>query len=309
MLALQWSGWRLGEPHLQTGMSLKRSFQKKLKDVLFGCHYVSAYDLTDTALNRNLEILEESRLQCLWGYPGSLYFLARRAIEKGWNRPLKSIVTWGDNLLPAYRKTIEQAFRARVLDTYGCGEGIQVSAQCEHGLHYHIHALDTVVEFLDDHGGPVAPGQRGRIVLTRLHPGPMPLIRYEVGDVGVPGGGERCSCGRGLPLMKSIDGRTTDVVITPAGNRLIVHFFTGILEYFREIDTFQVVQETVEDLVVRIVPTKEWRPESEESIRAALVQKGISGMKVHIETVKEIPLTPGGKRRFIISKVGPVRSG
>ena len=165
-----------------------------------------------------------------------------------------------------------------------------------------------VVEFLDEHGAPVAPGQRGRIVLTRLHPGPMPLIRYEVGDVGVPGGGERCSCGRGLPMMKSIDGRTTDVVVTPAGNRLIVHFFTGILEYFREIDTFQVVQETVEDLVVRIVPTKEWRSESEESIRAALVKQGISGMKVHIETVKEIPLTPGGKRRFIISKVGPARS-
>jgi phenylacetate-CoA ligase len=108
--------------------------------------------------------------------------------------------------------------------------------------------------------------------------------------------------------MRSVDGRITDVVVTPAGNRLIVHFFTGILEHFREIDTFQVVQETAADLVVRIVPTKEWRLESEECIRAALVNPGISGMKVHIETVKEIPLTAGGKRRFVISKVGPARS-
>ena len=104
-------------------------------------------------------------------------------------------------------------------------------------------------------------------------------------------------------MLEDIQGRLTDVVVTPAGNRLIVHFFTGILEYFTEIDTFQVVQETADNLVLRILPTKTFSRETEAKVRTALVEKGLHGMKIDIEAVASIPLTPGGKRRFIINKL------
>src|SRR5262249_27147324 len=128
-----------------------------------------------------------------------------------------------------------------------------------------------------------------------------PLIRYRVGDVGIAGNGRRCSCGRGYDLMGSIQGRDTDVVITPAGNRLIVHFFTGILEHFSEIESFQVVQESMESMVIRIVPTQQFSEESSDRIVAALQEKGATGLRIKIELVNQIPLTPGGKRRFVIS--------
>ena len=82
-----------------------------------------------------------------------------------------------------------------------------------------------------------------------------------------------------------------------------MHFFTGILEYFPEIDSFQVVQETLDTMVVRIVPTKQFSLESRERIVSALREKGATGILIQIELVDEIPLTPGGKRRFVISKV------
>src|SRR5215207_8235542 len=135
------------------------------------CHYVSAYDLSEPHLDQSLALLDRFKVQHLWGYPGSLYCLARRALENGWNIPLTSIVTWGDNLYPHYRKTIEQAFKARVTDTYGCGEGIQIAAQCGQGSTYHQHTLDVIVEYLDNASNPVEPGQQGNLVLTRLHPG------------------------------------------------------------------------------------------------------------------------------------------
>jgi phenylacetate-CoA ligase len=304
LLALEWAGWNIGEPHLQTGMTPERGLEKRLKDLFLGCHYVSAYDLSDARLDHNLELIDRHRLRHVWGYPGSLYYLARRALARGWSQPLKSVVTWGDNLFPHYRRTIEAAFRTRVNDTYGCAEGIQVSAQCGTGDAYHVHMLDVVVEFVDDDGRPVKDGVPGNVVLTRLHPGPMPLIRYKVGDLGsaVPQGITQCGCGRGFQIISAPQGRNTDVVITPSGNRLIVHFFTGVLELFTEIDSFQVVQENSDDLLLRVVPTPDWRALLEQRLVAALRARGLTDMRITVELVKELPLSPGGKRRFVINK-------
>jgi phenylacetate-CoA ligase len=301
MLALEWAGWRIGEAHFQTGMTLDRKRWRWAKDKLLRCHYVSAYDLTDAALDRHLAAIEKKHIRLIGGYPGSIYHLARRAAEQGWSQPIRSVVTWGDNLYDHYRATIEQVFQAPVFDTYGCAEGIQVSAQCEQG-NYHIHNLDVIVEYLDGDDQPVPPGESGQLVLTRLHPGPMPLIRYRVGDVGVSAGQRICACGRGFELMESIAGRDTDIIVTPAGNRLIVHFFTGIIEHYREVKSFQVVQHEPGSILLRIAPAAGYTPEIGERIVEQLQEKG-ADCAIQIELVEDIPLTSGGKRRFVISEL------
>jgi len=281
---------------------LNRNLSRRLKDLLLRCSYVSAFDLRDSHLDDCLENMDRNSIEHLWGYPGSLYFLARRALQKGWNRPLQSIVTWGDTLFPHYRKTIEQAFAKRVLDTYGCAEGMHIAAQCNVQDHYHIHSLDVIVEFLDDEGKPASPNQPSHIVVTRLHPGPTPLIRYRVGDIGVAGSTRICKCGRGFEVLASIQGRDTDVVLTPSGNRLIVHFFTGIMEHFSEIDSFQVVQETLDSIEVRVVPREEFSSELQDRIVKALKEKGAQDLQIDVIPVHEIPQSVSGKRRFVISK-------
>ena len=303
LLALEWAGWTIGEPHLQTGMTLNRDLPKRIKDALLNCHYVSAYDLTDSHLDLSLDMLEQHSIRHLWGYPGSLYFLARRAIERGWNRQLQSIVTWGDNLHEHYRRTIEEAFKVRISDAYGCSEGMNISAQCGVGNTYHLHTLDVIVEYLDEKGEPVSPSQVGNLIVTRLHPGPMPLLRYKVGDLGIAGEVGQCACGRGYDTMQSIQGRETDIVHTQSGNRLIVHFFTGILEHFKEIESFQVIQENLDSIELRVVPAQEFSAETGERVVAALREKG-ADLNIEIEIVKEIPLPPSGKRRFVLSKLG-----
>ncbi len=302
MLALEWSGWQIGEPHLQTGMTLTRSWDRRLKDRLLRCHYFSAYNLDDKHLDEILEEINRFKLKHIWGYPGSLFYLARRAQEVGWNQPLKSAVTWGDTLFPHYRNLIASVFKTKVYDTYGCAEGIQIAAQCEFG-NYHLHALDAVVEFLDDQGQPVEAGELGNIVVTRLHPGPMPLIRYAIGDLGVPSDEKSCPCGRGFPLMQSIQGRSADIVTTPSGNRLIVHFFTGVLEHFSEVDSFQVVQSRADQITVKVIPHSDPTPSLAARIVDALKEKGASDLEILIDYVDEIPLPPTGKHRFVISQI------
>lgn len=307
LLALEWAGWRMGERHLQTGMTLNRTPEKRLKDALLRCHYFSAFDLRDESLDRALDLLDRHEIRHLWGYPGSLFQLARRAAERGWSSPLRTVITWGDNLYPAFRAQMERTFGTRVTDTYGCAEGMQISAQCGEGT-YHVHSLDVVVDYTDDQGNPVPAGTPGNIVLTRLHPGPMPLIRYRVGDVGIAGPEAPCPCGRGFERMASIQGRDTDHITTPDGNRLIVHFFTGILEHVTEIESFQVVQDLPDAIRLRVVPASGIGLDEEARIRSLLWEKGAQSLRIDIEVVDEIPLTAGGKRRFVINNLRPPAS-
>ena len=304
MLSLEWSGWQIGEPHMQTGMTLHRNLPRRMKDRMLRSTYISAFDLDDAHVDRALDLLDQKQIEHLWGYAASLYYFALRAQARGWNRPLRSTVTWGDNLYPHFRQAIESAFGTTVLDTYGIGEGIQVSAQCGCGGTYHVHTLDAIVEYLDDDGNPVPPGEPANLILTRLHAGPMPLIRYRVGDMGIRGDQTPCPCGRGFDRMKAILGRDTDVVVTPSGNRLIVEFFNGIVDDIPEIDSFQVIQETVDSVHVKLVPAEGYSKRTEKELVDAMLRSGADGLSIDIESVPEI-VPIGGKRRYVISKLSP----
>jgi phenylacetate-CoA ligase len=304
LLSLQWAGWRFGERHMQTGVNLRRSSDRTLKDFFLGCSYVSALDLTEDTMDAVLDRMDRKRIRHLWGYPRSIYFLARRARGRGWDQPLRSVVTWGDNLYEHYRRTIEGAFRTRVFDTYGCGEGFQVAAQCGVDQTYHVHDLDVILELLDGEGRPVGPGRAGNVVVTRLHPGPMPLIRYQVGDVAVRGPLEACSCGRQFERLVGIEGRDTEIVVTPSGGRLSAQVFAELLDVFPEMATLQVVQTDTSAIVVRVVPAEprgsiDW----ETRIQSALKQRGAHDLRIAVEIVDDIPRTPSGKRRLVINNV------
>ena len=303
-LRAEMSGWDIGDPHLQTGMSLERGLVKTLKDNLLRCHYSSAFDLSNDVLDRFLDVLSSKHLKYIMGYPGSIYHIALRAKEVGFDYELHGVVTWGDNLYQHYRETIEEVFSCRVTDTYGIGEGIQVAAQCdakEGG--YHVFMPHVIVEIVDDNGVAVAPGEMGHILLTRLYPGAMPLIRYRVGDLGIKSVVEKCPCGRGSEMLDSIEGRDTDVIVTPSGNRLIVHFFTGILEYYSSVNTFRIVQESIEDLRIEIVANDDFTDQDWESITEEIHRKGDAGLNIKLDIVDEIAMPANGKRRFVVSEI------
>jgi phenylacetate-CoA ligase len=309
LLSLEWAGWRFGEPHLQLGSETRRSPQHRLKDFFLGCHYVSVFDVHDDNRNGCLDIvldrIEANGLKHLWGFPRSLYFIARRAIERGWNTPLSSIVTWGDGLYSHYRKTLETAFHTRVFDTYGCAEGFQVSAQCGVEQNYHVHALDVIVELLDDHEKPVAPGDRGNVIVTRLHPGPMPLIRYRVGDVAVRSLEKACPCGRGFERLGSVDGRDSEAVFTPRGDRLTSQHFAAVLESCPEIIAIQVLQEQPDSIVVWVVPANEHRGSAEwrSKVLSTLQSNGARELRIDLKIVDDIPLVAPAKRPLVVNKL------
>lgn len=308
LLRADYSGWRIGDAIFQTGVSPDRGIVKKAKDKLLRVEYRSAFDLSNEALDNNLHIIEKKAIRYIMGYPGSIYLLAKRANYNGFKEKINGIVTWGDNLYAHYRRQIEEQFECRVTDTYGCGEGIQIAAQCgcQEGC-YHVFMPHVIVEITKE-GIPVSGGETGEILLTRLNPGVMPLIRYHVGDIGKKSSRTSCSCGRGLEILESIDGRDTDIVLTPNGNRLIVHFFTGIFEYYPSIDTFQVIQNKTGEITINIVPRKDFSNKDWEKIEHEIRDKGDKDLIINLNIVKEIPVESSNKRRFVISKISQDRT-
>jgi phenylacetate-CoA ligase len=292
----------MGQPHLQTGMSLNRGMTKRLKDLLFRCTYTSAFDLTDTAAEAMVRHIDRRGIRALFGYASSIYVLAKFLEARGLQRQLDCIFTWGDSLFPHYRDLIERVFLCRVNDCYGLGEGLQCAAQCEHhdALHEAMHGV--IMEIVDHNGLPVPVGELGRVVVTRLTPGPMPLIRYDTGDVAhfVQGS---CSCGRALRRVSRIYGRATDIVTTPAGDRLIVHFFTQIFEMIPQIAQFQVRQERPEAITILYVKGTGFEESVLGRIQGEIRANCAYPLEIEFVPVEVIPLERSNKRRFVVSHV------
>ena len=302
LLYLSWGGFAMGKPHLQTGMSLRRGLVRSVKDFLFGCTYMSGFGLTDDKVEEALRKIQRRRVRMIMGYASSLYVIARYLQKTNRRLSMQSAFTWGDSLFPHYRELIEATIGCRVTDCYGLGEGLQCAAQCEEygALHEHMHGV--IVEIVDGRGQPVPEGELGHVVVTRLEPGPMPLIRYDTGDAAsfLPG---VCSCGRLLRRLSRIQGRATDIVTTPGGDRLIVHVFTQIFEMIPEIRQFQVRQTDPAAIRILYVPATGFTPAILDGIRTEIGRHCAQPPRIDFEAVKDIPLEASNKRRFVVSSV------
>jgi phenylacetate-CoA ligase len=209
----------------------------------------------------------------------------------------KAVFTTTATLFPHYRRTIEQAFGCKVYDNYACSEVSHVAAQCNESEGLHVSEENVMVEVVDGYE-PVAEGEDGKILLTNLNGFSMPFIRYDVGDLGTVLDDE-CSCGRELGLIKVI-GREYEHFLNNDGS------FTSLkdLETFFEdvpLQDFQIVQETCDDIVVKIVPKHEYTLAHSEFISKNLKMRGSAN--VQVELVGSIPLGSSGKIERVVKSV------
>ena len=89
------------------------------------------------------------------------------------------------------------------------------------------------------------------MICTGLFNFAMPLIRYKVGDVAIPLD-EKCSCGRMLPLVKSIEGRIDDMILTPEGRFISPASMSLAFEFAKNIKEAQIVQNAKEKIELKL---------------------------------------------------------
>ena len=299
-LMWEWAGFRLGDPLLQTGMTPDRGVVKRIKDVMLRTTYVEAFGVTDELAAQVLSSKAARRSRIFGGYASSLYVFARAAARRGLEVHFEAVISWGDKMFPEYRSLIESTFRTQVFDTYGTTEGIAVGAQRDL-QQYYVLSPHIVLELLDGQDRPVPVGELGRVVVTRLDSRAMPLVRYELGDLAVAGV-RPPDAELQLPVLDRVIGRDTDIVETPSGRHLIVHTFTGIFEFFHEIEQFRIVQREPSGIVVEYLPRAGYSPEVEAKLENRLREVIDEPFDIRFEQVDHIPTSPSGKPQIVVSE-------
>jgi len=239
-------------------------------------------------------------------YPSMLAILSHSDVS-GINPRL--IFTVSETLPQHYRILVRRAFGVEINDAYGSVEFSRLAFECNEHSGLHMITDRAVLEFLND-GEQVSPGEPGEIIVTGLYNYTMPLIRYNLGDVGVPSD-ERCACGRNWPLIKSIQGRTTDYIVLPDRKKITT---SGVWQcVYHEIvvspfcfSQFQIVQEKIKKFLLKFVRGKEFDAKVimkiKQNIEEYFLRLGYE-VTIDVRIVDDIPMDRTGKRRSIISLV------
>jgi phenylacetate-CoA ligase len=260
--------------------------------------YMSSYHLSPDFIPYYLKALRKYRVKYLWGYSSSLYALAHEALRQNGRLQMKVAITNAEPLFDYQRETIAKAFSCAVHETYGMSEMVTAASECQDGR---LHLWPEVgwTEVLDQ-DEPASTG-RGDLVCTGLLNTDMPLIRYRLGDHGMLASwGEACGCGRTLPLMASLEGRSDDLLYTMDGRT--VGRLDPVFKARLPIRGAQIIQEALNRVRVRYVPTQEFTPDVGLSIVRRL-QDRMGKVDVILEAVHEIPRSPNGKFRAVICNI------
>lgn len=228
----------------------------------------------------------------LYGPPSYLLRVGEAGARLG---SVRLVFTSAEMLDGMTRGRLEEAFQAPVLDVYGCTEAKEIAWQCGERGAYHINAEWLVVEVVDDADRSAA--DEGAILVTSLYNRGMPLIRYRIGDTGRLLE-ERCRCGRGLPLMIPVLGRSVDYVRLADGGAVSPYSLTCAVENVPGMRQYQIVQEPSGDVRVRVVPAGDFGDEEARAVKEAL-EPVLPGITIRVEWVRSIPREASGKYRIV----------
>lgn len=300
----EWNGYKLGDPILQTGMSEKRGLLKKLKDIFLNTTYIRAFDLSEKRVLKILLKAARKKKILFFGYASSLFEISKIAQKNNIKLDIRLAMSQGDKLFNHYTTKINEVFGCDVVEDYGLNEGFMVGQKADIPYFY-IYTPSVFVEILDEYDQPLPDGVLGRIVLTKLDGFAMPLIRYDSGDIGslLPLDEYPENRRFNFPLLKNLIGRNTDIIETKNGNKLTVHSFTGVFEFYEEIEQFQVILVKADCLTLKYIPSALFReaviPMIEEKLRLLM---GID-LKFSWVKVLSIPTSKSGKPQILINNL------
>lgn len=277
---------------------------RALRDRMLRTKLLPAFEMSEAKLDGFLAEIRARRPKMLFGYPSALSHIARHADARGIRMNdlgIRVAFVTSERLYDEQRNQISKTFGCPVANGYGGRDAGFIAHQCPAGG-MHITAEDIIVEIVGQDGQVLPPGESGEIVVTHLATRDFPFIRYRTGDVATLDT-KSCSCGRGLPLIREIQGRTTDFVVTHDGAVMHGLALIYILRDLPEVKAFKIVQESREHTRVLVVPEHELEKDIAAKIERGFKARLGQDVTIDIEVVPEIPAEKSGKFRYVVSKV------
>ena len=235
-------------------------------------------------------------------YPSMLTLLATEIRENKISgiRP-RFIIAISETLTNSMRKRLSEDFNSEIVRHYGSEEFGSMAFECKKHSGYHIISDHVIMEFLKD-GKDVSFGESGEVVITGLSNHAMPLIRYKIGDIAIPLK-ERCSCGRGWPLIKEVEGRQDDYLLMPSG-KIISPRMINVIENIPGIKAYKTIQENRKKITVKLVKNNHFSNQTISEIKKQ-IKIGCLGENIEVDVVltDKIPTERSGKIRTIVSNI------
>jgi len=294
---------------------LKKGLMKNLSPYFSLKNYQLLY--TGEEPKKLLDQIEKFNPELIIGYTSVLMGLATLK-NKGKGKAVrpKYIVSSGEVLDSYSREYIEEAFNSKVLNLYATTEGGSIAFECLNG-NMHINSDFVHVELLDKNGKSVSENEFGSMVITRLFPGGTPIIRYTgLSDIGAFGSEDECDCGLHTPILKSLEGRKKDAIVTPKGQifppatiPMPLAEATGKYNTY-QIKRFQIIQKKIDEIEINVEIDEDQR---DKKVKVEKLLKEIErnyekfleeNMKVTVKEVKKVELVKGSTSPpLIISKL------
>jgi phenylacetate-CoA ligase len=304
----RWSGWDFGQRvgiiwGAQHEVQRSRAFRERLlQKYLFRTMFLDAFSLSDARVVEFIRILNTEKPAILLSYTNAMFLVARLVRQKNLEvHSPKGIIVSAETLTSEKRALIEAVFGCKVLNRYGSREVGMIASECMAQEGLHIASDNIYLEVIKD-GRSAKPGELGEIVVTDLLNYAMPLIRYRTGDIGAMSD-KLCSCGRGLPILKEVCGRSSDFFVTRSGKFIHGEYFTHLFYGIPAVKRFRITQESRDSVNVSVQPLGEIPP---DELRRVVdeVKKVMEGAEVTLTAASEVESVPSGKFMFTVSRVG-----
>jgi phenylacetate-CoA ligase len=306
--AMRWWGSDIGDREIVVwGSPIELGSQDRLRglrDRVLRTRLLPAFEMSQSKVDGFIEVICSTRPKMLFGYPSAISHIARRAQTRGVRMNdlgIETAFVTSERLYESQREQISRTFGCRVANGYGGRDAGFIAHECPHGG-MHITAEDVIVEIVNPQGAVLPAGVAGEIVTTHLATSDFPFIRYRTGDIGILDT-KSCSCGRGLPLIKEIQGRNTDFLVAHDGTVMHGLALIYVLRDLPQISEFKIVQESLDLTRVMIVSRKAIGRETTNKIIEQFKARLGSHVTVTLEQMTEIPAEASGKFRYVVSRV------
>ena len=308
--SMEWTGYEWGDKqtrlwHQTIGMSGMQVAREWMDAAMSRRIFIPAYEMRDDNLKEIIDRINEYQPALIDGYAESFNLLAQyiKTHNPVMCKP-KGIISSAQALPKQSREIIEAAFGCPVFDKYGSREFSGIAYQCSEHEGHHVVAESYIVEILKE-GRPAKPGEVGEVVITDLNNFCMPFIRYRIGDLAVAmDSAKTCGCGRGLPRIGDIQGRTQAIIVGSEGRYIPGTFFA---HFFKDFDylvrQYQIVQEKTEEVILKVVKAPRFEEHAFDHMLKELQKYLGEGTKLNVEIVDHIPLVRTGKHQGSISKL------
>ncbi len=281
-----------------------RTFYESHSVRLPGVELTRAYlPLVNVTLAQQVELINRFRPTVLRGYGSQLGSLFRRVAGNGLRIERPKVVVYGADRMPSSeRRLIEDEFEIPVLSTYQAVEALRIGFQCEERQGFHLFVDDVAVRVVDGEGRDVSPGERGHLLLSNLTNRATVLLNYRLGDI-VRSSTRPCACGRTLPTIESIEGRSDDLLLLPSGEEVHSLAVLERLQAVPGIVQVQLVQEDRDRFELRCVPDPGTaRAQAAEALVGALSASLGMPARARVRWMERIPPDASGKTKAVVSR-------